>query len=80
VAEGAVGAAGEEIDARIADFGEFDVGPVDDFAEEELREDPAGVAEEQLECDVEGLGHGAIKLWVCRGTGNRDCVSRGQAS
>ncbi len=63
VAEGAVGATGQEIDAGVADFREFDVGPIDDFAEEEFGEDAAGVAEEQLEGDVEGLGHGAIMTW-----------------
>lgn len=57
MAVGAVGAAGEEVEAGISDFGELNVGPFDDVAEEEFGEDAAGVAEEELEGDVEGLSH-----------------------
>ena len=53
----AVGATGEEVEAGVSDFGELDVGPFDDVAEEEFGEDAAGVAEEELEGDVEGLSH-----------------------
>lgn len=44
-----VGAVGEEVDTEIADFRQFHVGPVDDFAEEEAGKDSLGTAEERFE-------------------------------
>jgi hypothetical protein len=49
LAVGPVGAVGEEVDAEIADLRQFDVGPVDDFAEEEAGKYPLGTAEERFE-------------------------------
>jgi hypothetical protein len=53
----AAGTAGEEVDAEIADLGEFDVGPFNDLAEEEAGEDAVGAAEEGLAGGVDLLRH-----------------------